>query len=82
MRNPDIPAIERLPLIETVRDYGWSLARTAGRVVLATVEGAIDGAFNSAVGQFELCRLEQDDKIQSMQEIEQHANNLEAHKNL
>jgi hypothetical protein len=82
MRNPDIPGRERLPLRETVASTGWSLAKTAGKVVLATVEGAIDGAVNSAIGQVELCRMESDDKLYGLHQLEEHANDPESHKSL
>ena len=82
MKNTNIPRREQLPLSETVVRSVRETAMTAGKILLAGVEGALAGAIMNATTQWKLSRYEQEERTWELREIEQHANNPEAHKSL
>jgi hypothetical protein len=61
---------------------GVSIVSAAGRVLITTLESAIDTAVNSAHGEIDLYRIEHGDSDCALAEIEALVNNPEAHKNL
>jgi hypothetical protein len=61
---------------------GVSIINAAGRVLITTMESAIDTVVDSTTAEIELYRIEHGDQGHSLAEIEDVVNNPEAHKNI
>jgi hypothetical protein len=81
-RPNDFPPQERLSHSERALDFSLAAAKTVGNVVLAAVEGAIDGAVNSLNIAIDSHKQSENEKSHGIFRLESHANNPDSHKNL